>query len=199
MSQIPVGFLEATFVFALSGSTHDMTWTMGFDDSNFATTTAAEEAEALYGFYVNVSAPVSAANMCDSYTFRGVSVRRQQELGTEVGQWMIPVVGTSSSPALPPNCTQLWHKVTTQGGRRGRGRAFVPIYSPAEGGVDATGVIEGTTVTNLQAKYDVFLAAAAAAGMLPVLFHQTAPFTPSPIVAFQLQSMIATQRRRLRR
>lgn len=31
-----------------------------------------------------------------------------------------------------------------------------------------------------------------------VLFHDTAPFTPTPITGFQVQRKVATQRRRLR-
>lgn len=176
-----------------------MTWSMGWDCSTFATTSATELADNIYASYVGSGRPITAANVCDAYTFRGVVVRKQGDVGVEVGEHMESVVGTASASVLPPNCTTLWNKSTATGGRRGRGRAFIPIYAPGESTVDSLGVIPGVTVTATQALYDAFLIAAAGQGLFPQLFHQTAPFTPSPVLSFQMQSQIATQRRRMRR
>ena len=109
------------------------------------------------------------------------------------------MVGTAASAPLVPNVAILWNKVTALGGRRNRGRAFIPPYAPGEGSVNELGVIVAGVVTATQALYDAAFVAAAGAGYDAVLFHQTAPFTPTPITNFVMQPLVATQRRRLRR
>lgn len=199
MVAIPAGYLESTFVFELAGSTHQMAWTMGWDDADFPSTTASEEAEALYNAYVGSGKPITAGNMCIPWSFLGVRVTKQLESGPISGEYFLTVAGTGSGAPLAPNVSTLWQKRTALGGRRNRGRAYIPPVLPSEGQVDALGVIASATITTLQTAYNAFLTAAAVSGLEPVLFHQSAPYTPTPITSFQLQPLVATQRRRLRR
>lgn len=199
MPTIPAGFEEVTFEFALAGSTHSMSWTLGLDDAQFGTDTAAQVAEEAYNAYVGTGKPITAANVCAGWTFVGVHAVKQLESGPVSGDFISPLVGTAAAATLTPNVAILWNKTTALGGRRNRGRAFIPPYAPGEGSVDSLGVINSGVVTATQALYDTFFAALVTAEFTPVLFHQSAPFTPTPITAFTMQPLVATQRRRLRR
>lgn len=199
MPSIPAGFLESTFNFALAGSTHQMSWTIGWDDADFASNDAETEATELYGFFTGSGKPYTAANIVAGWTFLGVSVVHQLESGPTSFELVSPVVGTAATAPLTPNVAILWNKITALGGRRNRGRAFIPPYAPGEGSVDGLGVINSGVVSATQTLYDASFVAAASGGYEAVLFHQTAPFTPTPIVNFVMQPLVATQRRRLRR
>lgn len=109
-----------------------------------------------------------------------------------------PVAGAAAGEPLPQNCAVLFRKNTAAGGRRNRGRFYVP--GPPEASVDKAGLLSGAYMTTCQAAGTAILndvtGTAEAEGL--VLFHDTAPFTPTAITALEPQSRIATQRRRLR-
>ena len=67
--------------------------------------------------------------------------------------------------------------------------------------VDQSGVIAGATLTAWQAALTDFFEDLGTAGINPVLLHgEGSPITtPTPILAWNLDGKIATQRRRLRR
>jgi len=110
-----------------------------------------------------------------------------------------PAAGTLTGEPVPQNTAHLVKKITASGGRRGRGRMYVP--TPTETNVAPNGVLLTAYVTARQAELvsmKAALAAHADVGDL-ALFHDSAPFTPTPITLLSLQSLVATQRRRLRR
>jgi len=199
MPSIPAGFIESTFIFSLAGSTHDMTWTMGWDPAIIPALTPAAYADGIYAAFVGSGKPYTAANIVAGWTFEGVSVVKQLESGPITGDHIAPIVGTAATAPLTPNVAILWNKTTGEGGRRNRGRAFIPPYAPGEGSVDGLGVINSGVVSATQTLYDTAMTAAGSFGLIPVLFHQTAPFTPTEIENFTMQPLVATQRRRLRR
>ena len=104
----------------------------------------------------------------------------------------------SSSDGLPSAC-YLIRKNTAMGGRQGRGRMYVP-------GVPLQDVTEaGSILTNLTGNQNTgwteFFTGMTAAGMPLVLLRaEDSPITtPEPLTGFSCQSVVATQRRRLRR
>lgn len=116
-----------------------------------------------------------------------------------------PFVGTSTAEKLPQNCAILVQKQTLRPGRAGKGRCFLPGIV-AEASVDDVGVIQSTTLANLQTQADMWLENLGNPELpipLPmVLLHnQGIPggSTPSPVERLQVDTRIATQRRRLRR
>ena len=107
-------------------------------------------------------------------------------------------LGTSS---LPPNCAVLIHKSTARGGRRGRGRMYLP-WTVAEANVDETGVIGATQVTQHNAAVSAWQSALSAGSNPLVLLHspgKTAQPAPDPVTSMACDRLIATQRRRLGR
>lgn len=105
----------------------------------------------------------------------------------------------STSPAV----AALLRKRTALGGRRGRGRMYLP-WACAEADVTEGGVIGGTTLSGLQDAAPQFLEdlEAVGLGMPMVLLHSTGS-TPVPIptnvTSLQVETIVATQRRRQQR
>lgn len=110
----------------------------------------------------------------------------------------ITAVGQQGPDMMPLNNSALISKVTGVGGRRNRGRMYVPGVPEASyennGQLDVTAQVGWQS--NLDAVFD--LAAALAPPATPVLFHETAPFTVTPITALLIVPLIASQRRRIR-
>jgi len=113
--------------------------------------------------------------------------------------------GGAGGTPLPPNCAFLVRKRTSLSGRRGRGRMYLP--GVPEGLVDPAGNITGSAVTDLQNGLDNWWdeltgVPPGTSAYPPVVLHRSEGAgvepAPTPILSFQAESKIATQRRRLR-
>lgn len=122
-----------------------------------------------------------------------------------------PVLGFSGSPAqggrtmnsTSPAVAALLRKRSALGGRRGRGRMYLP-WACAEADVSEGGFISGTTLSGLREEADNFLEALQEPGTLMpmVLLHSpgTTPVPPpTPVTQLQAEEIVATQRRRQQR
>lgn len=114
-----------------------------------------------------------------------------------------PVNGGVTSGSCPPNTSFLIRKGTGQGGRRNRGRMYIPGV-PREA-IFANGDIATTTVTGLQTRVDDLQDGPTlvdAGFTTPVLLHglglSPTPVSPTPVTSLNVQTKVATQRRRLR-
>jgi hypothetical protein len=127
-------------------------------------------------------------------------------LGTDgsedlVGQVTGTTVGSIAGGGTPPQVAVLLHKVTTRGGRRGRGRMFIPWWAP-ETNVDEAGLIDTSILDDLQAAADNFLAALLTNGVPMYLLHdpgKTAEGPPNEVLGLTVDRLTSTQRRRLGR
>lgn len=198
MASPPAGYAEATFVFQCTGRPRQATWSLGLDDDNFTTNTPTDIAELAWNAFVDTAAPYLASHLLVGWTFLGVSAIKMLEDGPIGGQYLNAVVGTPTTNPMPVNCSVLLTKQTGGGGRRNRGRAYLPPVFPPESVVDQAGVITDAQVTQMQDWYNAAYDNLVLAELQPVLFHQSAPFTPTPITGFFIGSQIATQRRRMR-
>jgi hypothetical protein len=109
--------------------------------------------------------------------------------------------GGISLTALPPNCAVLVHKRTARGGRRGRGRFFLP-WCVGETNVEENGSIQSSQVTTLQNAMNTFRAALVTEAVPMYLLHgpgQTPVGAPDQVTSLAVDSVIGTQRRRLGR
>jgi len=103
--------------------------------------------------------------------------------------------------APPPNVAVLVHKRSTRGGRRGRGRLFLP-WAMSEGDVDEVGNLATARVTQLQNLCNSFLAGLQSQDVPMVILHnpgKTAMGAPNVVTSLTVDRLIATQRRRLGR
>lgn len=143
------------------------------------------------------------------------SVQLQQtrvSLGTDgtadiVGSSQQLVACTRAISSLPPNCATLVHKTTARGGRRGRGRMYIP-WSIVSTSVSESGVIVGADVTLVQNAVNAWVSAVQSLVGPLVLLHResgpevqppTVPGPPNVITAWRVDPLVATQRRRLGR
>jgi hypothetical protein len=199
---IPVGEAQATFILNVAGYAKDMTWTLGIlGIDGGGPLTPGEMADIIYGAVTedagtspNLYEPTL---MYTGWRFSGVSVSLMTETGPLIGQNLTPVVGTATGSTVPVNCAILGTKNTALGGRKYRGRCYLPPCYPGETDIGPTGDIGSIVLGIHQTGMDYALDAMTTLGCTPVLHHSDG--TPgTPITGITLESKIATQRRRMR-
>lgn len=140
------------------------------------------------------------ANVMDSFSTNITASSVYVKFGPNEDGASGEFVGESNSgvggAAAPPNVSVLVTKVTASGGRKGRGRFFVPGFP--EGLIDAGGVVNPTQLTTMQGDFDAFLDNINTAGFPVVLLHGDST-TPTTVTDLIVAPLVATQRRRLRR
>lgn len=194
MLVVPPGFGVLAYRFALAGDPEEMIVTTGIDST--ATNTGLQAlANARRDDFL---ASITAAQMGGQWTFRGVTLRMWDG---GVFEAISGRVGTGAGdPSLPSNCAFLLKKISGFAGRRNRGRMYVPFFIGSEADVDSKGrIVESQRV----AIENVFRPAFHEP--TDVILHSKAtalapdPPAPTPIVRLDLDPLIATQRRRMRR
>lgn len=108
--------------------------------------------------------------------------------------------GGGNFESVPPSSSVLVRKVTNTYGRQGRGRMFLPWFAD-ETNVGESGDISGTTTNAISLAFQDIIQELDGDGITPVVFHQVGAEVeePSYISSFQVESTLATQRRRQRR
>jgi hypothetical protein len=132
--------------------------------------------------------------------------RIRVSLGTDGGADLVADTawsdaGGATGSMLPPNCAVLVHKRTARGGRRGRGRFFLP-WAIIETAVDEVGIITPANVTTIQTAMNTFRSTLISNSIPMVLLHdpgKTATGPPDPVTSMTVDRLISTQRRRLGR
>lgn len=139
-------------------------------------------------------------------------VKVRVSMGTDgsedlVGENTTPVACTKTVNSSPPNVAALVHKRTARGGRRGRGRMYIPWVVDASA-TSENGALFGTNRTAIANAVDVWRLAVTSNVGIPVLLHRpskpgtahpTTPGPPNDIVSWYVDPLVATQRRRLGR
>lgn len=193
---VPVGFGICKMMWQLSGSSDVFISTFGYDGD-------VDEDPVVDAGEVNVilkatGRPCNAGNMSSSYIYLGVECMRMTATGPISGTAPESQVGTSSLSPCPPNCSLLIQKSTTRGGRKGKGRMYVPIFNKSESDIEKDGSILTGNLATLQGYWGGAFTALAASDVKPALLHSDGS-TPDLITAWTVKPLIATQRRRLRR
>jgi hypothetical protein len=105
-------------------------------------------------------------------------------------------VGGAGGEAAPPNLAYLIEKNTALGGRKGRGRMFLP--GVVEGSVDGAGNVSSAVLADFAGNLGDWFAAILADNLVPVLLHSDLT-APTDIVNFTADPKCASQRQRMRR
>lgn len=199
---IPPGYLQAAYTFSLAGDSEPIVVTCGHEIDG---PSGANSDDAANDLMTSFGANVVTAFMSNDYTLEFVAAYIGQDGPTLVTiSDVSPIPGTSSDAVVPQNTAYLVRKRTDLGGRRGRGRFYLPGVS--EAGVDAVGALGTAHRDALQTAvddwYDFLTAGVGARLYPPVVLHRsegigTEP-APTPITSFVVESKVATQRRRLR-
>lgn len=197
---IPPGFADIAIEMRCVGDPDPWYVTFGVDSSSAAgdgnqVGIAANEA------WAHIMTVVS-----DDVTHTGCKVTVGQD-GAEPIRYFISegagVEGTSAAAKLPQNCAALVHKQTAVGGRRARGRFFLPGILD-EGSVDNVGVIAGAHLLQLQNAADAMFAELVEEPLPYPMFvlHNSVGVSPlidpTEVSSLRVDNVVSTQRRRLR-
>lgn len=105
------------------------------------------------------------------------------------------VAGGNANPPLSPQVCYLIRKTTGTAGRKNRGRMFLPGCN--ESNVDGNGRVASDIQLELNTRLGAWAADATGADAEFVILHNSSS-DPTTITSLACQSVVATQRRRLR-
>lgn len=193
--EIPEGFANVRFVYSLSGVADEMSFAIGVSPPTASEASeiafAADTAYAAAGFG-------GSPGMYVGWSYLGTRVVKKFGGQPQVGDYVIASVGSAAGQTVPPNCSLLVKKNTALGGRKGRGRLFVPPYGLADTMVSNAGFLEDAQRGILQTAWDSLITELNANNLVPTLFHSDPLDLPTTITSFTVQAQLATQRRRMR-
>lgn len=136
--------------------------------------------------------------MSSHYRYEGCDVAVKEAPGDPV-HWLSTAgagPGAEAATTLPQNNAWLFQKRSSSGGRKNRGRMFVP--SVQESLVDNAGNVDASARAALTSGAQNFLAGLITVSMPMVILHTSPLDTPAAVVSLTCDEKIATQRRRLR-
>jgi len=190
---IPSGYAQVNWIFTGNSAPRGAEVTMGIDLASFSGTTqdGADLASAAWAATV-------LADQTSSVTLSRTRFKRGPNVSGAFAEKATTSAGGIGSSAMPPQVSLLITKVTATGGRSGRGRSFMPGVTEVD--IGPNGELGTAYLADVQDKWDDLKTALEAADLFPVLLHadNTGDVTPHPITGFQVQALVATQRRRLR-
>jgi hypothetical protein len=195
--RVPEQYAEIVYKLLLVGDAELMLTTLGVSLSAIDTFDAASVDAINDAFVANIMPLLSP-----DIAYQGLDVQvGPDSAGPQFTQANI-VLGSNVGSSLPPNTAGLIQKRTALGGRRNRGRNYIP-------GVPVSDVNQaGVWGTGIQAQWQTaannWLAQTAAISSVDevVIFHSTPPLAPgllpTPVTSMVVPGKVATQRRRLR-
>lgn len=191
---IPTGFCEVSYIHAAVGSTNPMVCVWGHNypgDTVAGFTSVAHALNDIWGENMLL-------NMSDDISLQETVVRVGQDGAPTIQSYSGgSFAGGMSASMLPNNTASLIKKGTALGGRRGRGRCYLPPVGEEQA---ALGRLNSDIVTFLGVNTASWLNDLETVDLGPVLLHTgtgTLP-PPSPVISLSVDPLLATQRRRLR-
>lgn len=196
MPEIPVGYGQATAIANATGDPEPMVCTMGFqvDDPVTVGQTAMDN-------FATAFLTALRNRTISLYTWSRVDFVVGKTTGdTAFTSTVGAGNGALTGAGLPQNCAWLVRKRSPLVGRKNRGRMYVP--GVRETNVNEVGIIENTEVAGAQTAWNTFQANIEGdpnfVGL--AILHSLGDATlPTPISALEVDNVIATQRRRMRR
>lgn len=187
---IPAGYGQVTFGYTGGPVPTGAVNTLGF--RNLADATPAEAAGAFGESWGQAIVPL----LVETITFSSVLVKLGPDEDGPSAMISVDEDGGVDDGAASPNVSYLIHKNTNLGGRRGRGRMFIP--GVAETLVDGAGVVDGPAVSSFDSAFETLVTAWGVENLPPYLLHDGL-LSPTIISSLTCDARVATQRRRLRR
>lgn len=193
---IPVDCAQIAMRWSLAGDSEWMVSTLGV--STPTTDPTPSELAAAVGVAWDASALTTAGNMGAGWSAGTVMVTVMTGTGPVLFEVGTPLAGSGAGTTLPNNCAVLIRKQSAVGGRRGRGRNYLPSAYLPESTVNQVGTIDPAQVSNITTWFGTFWDGLEDAFLYPSLFHSDVA-VHTPLLGFTVQPKIATQRTRLRR
>ena len=193
---IPVGYAQMNMRWSVAGDAEFMYCTLGVQDRTGVRSPAT--VAAALGTAWDASTFTTAANMLAGYSAGTLISTVMTDTGPLTFETGTAVAGTGAAGTLPNNCAVLARKITAAGGRRNRGRIFLPPGYLNESAINQVGTIDPAGVTTYQALLTSLGNELNTQDFDEVLFHSNGG-TPTQILSFLVQPKLATQRTRMRR
>jgi len=187
---IPSGFFQATFLYSGSVLPFGAANTLGLHQTGALTLQQIAE-QLVDDWEAQVMPELSSAMQFDGVILKaGPNSTGAQHVATSTQ------IGGKAGQSQTPNTAWLVRKNTAAGGRKNRGRLYIPGLVEAD--VNGLGSIGSTAVASMQDAIEGFVAAMATAELFPDLLHSDTGDEPTPITSMVVDSLAATQRRRMR-
>jgi hypothetical protein len=107
----------------------------------------------------------------------------------------VNVAGGNGGAAMTPQVAYLARKSTALAGRKNRGRMYLPGVTETE--VDGAGLVSAAFQGDMNTAFAALITSWAGNDLTPVILHNSLE-APTAIDQLTLESVVATQRRRLR-
>lgn len=196
---IPPGFAQVIMPVKHAGSAREAMFTYGIDVSD-----AAGDYDAAADTCVNLWINNFAGNFDSEVVLGPATLRVGQDVGDPLSvEGSVTGPGTRTAASAPSCNALLVKKQTSQGGRRGRGRMFLP-WVISESAINEVGMIDSGVVTTFASGLSSVRTGHSGTGqaLVMVLLHGTGTsptVAPSVINELRPDPLIGVQRRRLGR
>lgn len=189
MSVIPAGFSQHTVFFAGSALPNGAAVTYGADwDAGLSLNDEADLATQAWNDNM-------LENQSSVIALQGVLVKRGPNADGPSVRSFVNILGGVGTAAISPSVCALIKKGTALGGRKHRGRMYIP--GMVEANVGEAGLLGVTYRTDLQTDVAQWGLDLSVGGVELVILHNDNT-TPTPVTALTVDALTATQRRRLR-
>jgi len=209
MPSIPVGFAQVKFEFTVTGVTRAMCTTLGIGrpSSGGDALVAHDLANDMAAHWAKFFPAPSTTN---AYRFNGCTAAVQEMADSQDvahSDASIFVAGGLGQKSPPINSAILVEKHTSKGGKRYRGRMYLPPCYITANATGSAGEIDGAEFAATQIKLNNFFEAVVEGDgtkpYQPVLLHNQkeggeVSYIPTEITALVLDRQLATQRKRMR-
>jgi len=194
---IPESYSNVSLIFTCEGSIKEKVTSFGIHSADLDQPTPDIVADDVRSAFSGSGRPFNAASMLNEWTFEGVVVTQTIDGLPVIGALLDPIHGTAAADPPPSNVALLIKKQTALGGRKNRGRMYVPPAGVSQSALDASGNFKSGEQAGQQTKYDGAFGALETGDYVMFLFHSDST-APTPITGFSVESQVATQRRRMR-
>lgn len=185
--------------FFLSGDPEPMVVTLGVETGT--EDDPSDLADEIFSLWVNAGTIFEPDSFSNEYRIGPFIASIMTATGPQIGTGVNFRQGTNAGiDSTPNNCAVLVQKRTARGGRKGRGRMYVPPVWPTEGPIEANGDIQVLLHASWQVAMTEFLLSCDSAGHAIVLLHseEAGAIAPDPVTQLVVSPKLATQRTRMR-
>lgn len=194
---IPQGTADIRFIYSTNGTNHISVTGHGVGKPD-PIVNAADIAEEVADAWTAMGALGDPNYLCNGWKLERVDATVMLEDGPAVGSHNVNAAGLYIIDAVTINTCALVRKVTGGGGKRNRGRMYVPggVYLP-ESEINIVGEISGPQQSFYTTRLNNYMNELSSRDITPLLFHSDGGLA-TVITDFVLEAKVATQRRRLR-
>jgi hypothetical protein len=195
---IPPGFAHIRILFEADGKLNQVITTFGVRLAAGVTDPVVVAGNA----YTAWTDAFPAADLDSNWALvgAGATLGNDGDVGP-TGEYLLRTAGSRAGECAPINFCPLIRKNTALGGRRNRGRMYLPAGYVLDSEVSELGGLVAAATTRLGGNATDLLTEMAAGPQFDamVVLHETAPATPTVVTGLSVQTLGATQRKRMRR